>query len=139
MDCESKRYVYAIVDMLCSTSTLCFADFLVNTFQTCTRPHRLEKLARWLISACLIAAFIWKAIEALNKYALGDTMIVSKVRQAKYQTFPTVTLCKGMFTGNQGNLTETEIDNILEINSRFDDWLLSATFDDKYVLSIFAI
>ncbi len=96
-----------------------------------SRPHRLRKLARWLISVWLIATFLWKTLEAWNKYALGDTMIVSKVRQAKYQTFPTVTLCKGIYSLTP--LKETEIEKMLEDNSKLDSWLYYSTFDDKYV------
>ncbi len=83
-----------------------------------------------LVSAGLIAVFLWKVFQAWKKYSLGDTMIVSKVRQPEFQTFPSVTLCKGTF--NLRNVTQQEIDEVIEGNSKLEKWLYTTSFDDEY-------
>ncbi len=81
------------------------------------------------VSAGLIAVFLWKVYEAWKKYSLGDTMIVSKVRQPEYQTFPSVTLCKGTF--NSRNVTQQEIDRVIEDNSKSEKWIYTTSFDKE--------
>ncbi len=60
-----------------------------------------------------------KAYEAWHKYNKKDKMIVTEVEYPKYQTFPSVTICRNIISAYRIKNAR----DMLEYNSLLHNWL----------------
>ncbi len=86
------------------------------------------RLFQLVVLLILVATFLWKSYEAWHKYNKGDKMLVTKVKHPKNQTFPSVTLCKGVLTSMYKG---KNISELVQYNSQLDNWLIVSLYDGE--------
>ncbi len=79
-----------------------------------------------MIIGLLIILFLVEAYQAWSKYARKDRIMVSELQEPETQTFPGVTLCKGIIPEKFSG----DVDLEMEKSKTLETWIQSSAFNN---------